>query len=146
MGIFGPSKGERLNAQYVLIKENEIALSEGNEFLAKKDQINEIIDPGFDSDDLEQILNSYRQAYSLTMMYRYILYTTITFNKVMGTLFANSLTKEQQAFADFLEEIEGKMLKLRARGHSQMEISEIKDLEEQLNKAYGEGRYGDACK
>jgi hypothetical protein len=64
----------------------------------------------------------------------------------MGTLFADSLTKDQQAFADFLKEIEGKMMKLRARAHSQMEISEIKDLEEQFNRAYGEGRYGDACK
>jgi len=146
MGIFGPSKGERLNSEYVLIKENEIALSEGKEFLAKKDEINAILEPGFVSDDLGQILGSYRQAYSLTMMYRYILYTTITFNKAMGTLFADSLTKDQQAFADFLKEIEGKMMKLRARAHSQMEISEIKDLEEQFNRAYGEGRYGDACK
>jgi hypothetical protein len=146
MGIFGPSKGERLNAQYVLIKENEIALSEGNEFLAKKDQLNAIIDPGFDSDDLGQILNSYRQAYSLTMMYRYILHTTKTFNQLMCTLYANSLSKEQQAFTEFLEEIEGKMIKLRARAHSQMEISEIRDLEERLNNSYGEGRYGNTCR
>lgn len=145
MGIFGPSKSERLTSQYILIQENDAAISEGKKFLGQIDQIKEIIDPGFISEDLDQIINSYRQAYSLTMMYRYILFVTVNFNQVMGTIFGNSLTTDQQAFADFLKEVEGKMIKLRARAHSKMEVSEIKNLESQLNLDYGQGRYGDKC-
>jgi len=148
MGIFGPSKQERLQVQYALIKENESAIKQGHDLLTKKEQINKIINLGLitddclNNDDYGKKMEAYRQAYALTMTFKYILYVTKNFNKVMGTIFADSLNSEQQEFAVYLVEIEGKMIKLRTILHSVMETSEIKKMEDYLNKNHGEDRYG----